>query len=164
LELNTLPTLATFTEPRTRHACTERDTICPRDRKLAVAGITCLEWRVGLAPTSPAVALKPPPCGMPGCPSNSYGRCRPLHELRTARPLTLLSPFEPLLVAQSWPEGLEPFPHAMHQHHGFPDSETPSTHGSWWLTPRWRSERPPDNEQPQALHTRTCRSTRVYAQ
>jgi len=65
----TLLTLATFIEPRTRHACTERDTIRPRDRKLAVAGITCLEWRVGLAPTSPAVTLKPPPCGMLGRPS-----------------------------------------------------------------------------------------------
>jgi hypothetical protein len=66
---------------------------------------------------------------------NSYGRCRPLHELRTARPLTLRSPPELPLVAQSQPEGLEPFPHAMHQHRGFPDSETPSTHGSWRLYP-----------------------------
>jgi len=96
---------------------------------------------------------------------NSYGRCRPLHELRAARSLTLRSPTEPPLVAnQSQPERLEPFPHAMHQHHGFPDSETSSTHRSWWRTPRWRSECPPDNEQPQALHTWTCRSTRVYAQ
>jgi hypothetical protein len=34
--------------PRTRHACTERDTSRPRRRGLAVAGITCLEWRIGL--------------------------------------------------------------------------------------------------------------------
>jgi hypothetical protein len=67
-----LPTLATFIEPRTRHACTGRDTSRPRERWLAVAGITYLEWRVGLAPISPAVARKPPPLGMPGRPDMTH--------------------------------------------------------------------------------------------
>ena len=59
---------ATCIGPRTRHACTERDTSRPRRRWLAVAGNTCLEWRIGLAPMSPAVGRKPPPYGMAGCP------------------------------------------------------------------------------------------------
>lgn len=68
LEACALPICATCIEPRTRHACTERNTSCPRRRWLAVAGITCLEWRIGLAPMSPAVGRKPPPFGMPGHP------------------------------------------------------------------------------------------------
>jgi hypothetical protein len=54
---------ATLVEPRTRHACTERDTSRPRGRWLAVAGITCLEWRTGLAPITPAVTWQSPPLG-----------------------------------------------------------------------------------------------------
>lgn len=79
----TLLNLATFTEPRTRHACTERDTICPRGRGLAVAGITCLEWRVGRVPSSPAVIPEASTSRDAWSPRHSaYGRYRPLHELR----------------------------------------------------------------------------------
>ena len=54
-------------EPRTRHASTERDTSRPRRRGLAVAGITCLEWRNRFGADLPAVAPKPPPHGISGC-------------------------------------------------------------------------------------------------
>jgi hypothetical protein len=124
-------TLATYPEPRTRHACTERNTSRPRRRGLAIAGITCLEWRTGLAPSSPAVGRKPPPLGMPGCPDMTHaGIVNPCtsrdngttdvscHHL--ARP-----------GCPGHPRGLGPFPHAVHQHRSFPSPETPSTHGSW---------------------------------
>lgn len=75
----TLPIHATLVEPRTRHACTERDTSRPRGRRLAVAGITCLEWRIGLAPITPAVTRQSPPLGTPGNPGMTragvFNRC-----------------------------------------------------------------------------------------
>jgi hypothetical protein len=80
----TLPTLATCVESRTRHACTGRDTSRPRRRWLAVAGITCLEWRIGLGADCAS-------CGLEASTSRDArlapehelcGRCQPLHNTR----------------------------------------------------------------------------------
>jgi hypothetical protein len=79
----TLPTPATCIEPRTRHACTERNTSCPRRRWLAVAGITNLEWRIGLGADCASCGLEgsTASCGMPGFAGhNSRRRYRPLRE------------------------------------------------------------------------------------
>lgn len=103
----------------------------PRRRRIAVAGITCLEWRIGLAPYSPAVGRKPPPFGMSGYPDMTrtgvINPCTRRDNKTTDVPFRYLNE---TLVTQSQLRELEPFPHAVHQHHSFPSSETPSTHGS----------------------------------
>jgi len=81
----TRPISATCVEPLARHACTEGDTSCPRGRQLAVAGITDLEWWIGLAPNPPAVTTQPPHPKV-GCPDCS-GKTRAdllshVHELK----------------------------------------------------------------------------------
>jgi hypothetical protein len=61
--------------------------------------------------------------GMPGFPEHDpCGRCQPLHGPSATRPLTYLSPPDPSPVSRLRFERLEPFPHAVHQHHGFPGS------------------------------------------
>lgn len=166
LEACALLIFATFIEPRTRHACTERNTSRPRKHGLAVAGITCLEWRVGLAPISPAVAPKSPPHGMSGCPDMTrtgvFNPCTSRDSKTTDVPFRLLRETP---VAQSQPRELEPFPHVMHQHHSFPSSETPSTQWILVTSPlacAWSD--PPDNEQYPSFAALACRSTRVHTQ
>jgi hypothetical protein len=79
----TLPTLATCTEPRTRHACTERNTSRPRRRWLAVAGITCLEWRIGFGADCANCDLEISTSRDARSPGHdSCRRYQPLHEPR----------------------------------------------------------------------------------
>jgi len=82
----------------------------------------------------------------------------------TARPLAPLSLSNPSPVARSWLEQLEPLPHAVHQHHGFPGSETPSTYRSWWSACRWRSKQLSRQRPCPNFAALTERSTRVHAQ
>jgi hypothetical protein len=146
LELGALALLlpATLVEPRTRHACTERDTIRPRERKLAVAGITCLEWRVGLAPISPAVDPEASTSRDDRSPGHdSCGRYQPLHETRQQDHWRLTSPParypgcpEPAQEARALSTCGAPNTTASQARKRLPPLDPDGS------TPRWRSERP----------------------
>jgi len=160
-----LSTLATCLEPRLRHACTERDTNRPRRRWLAVAGITSLEWWIGLVPISPAVAWEAPTFRRrPVSGRSSHGRFQPLCEPRRPNHWCLLSRTERALVAQSSSVSREPFPHAMHQTPQLPrpgDPFHPPILSA--LLACARSDRA-DNVSYPSLAALAWRSTRVHTQ